>query len=210
MGIDAEMFVRTREPITDEQIKQWNYQLGLIFGHDKFWIWSAVDTIGDRRAVQRVDIYEQDGPDIIPEDGETFLQLSPATRYYGEGYERGDLAFLITLAEWCETVIPGAEVWYGGDSSGVEAKPFDMARRRALFEYLCSEHGHGYFTRGWLSAHEYGRPHCDFCDVPMTRFGAGGNFASYICHGCGKETETKDAGKTWRESRRVGGGEGSP
>jgi hypothetical protein len=207
VGIDAEMFIRTKEPVSDEQVKQWNYQLGLVFGHSKFWIWQGADGfIGDRRALERIEVYEQDGPDIVPGDGETFLRLNPCTRYYGEGYERGDLPFLIMLAEWCEASIPGVEVWYGGDSSGVLAKPFDMSRRHALFMHLCSECGRDYFTeRSLLGGDEYGRPRCDFCDMPMTRFGFGNSYAAYCCHGCGQETQTRDGGKTWQPRKKVGG-----
>ena len=212
MGIDAEMFVRTMATITDEQLRQWNYQLGSIFGHDAFWIWEASEPEDCRRSIARIPVYEQDGPDITPEEGETFLQLSPSTRWYGAGYERGDLPFLVALAEWCESVIPGADVWYGGDSSGVIAEPFGIQARHHLLKHLYSEAGRDYFLAtdrsSLFPAGEWKTPHCEFCGVDMTRTGFGGvgdSYGGYVCYGCGKEVETRDTGKSWQDRKMVGG-----
>lgn len=37
MGIDVEMFVKTREPVTPEQVRSWSYHMGSCFGSDSFW-----------------------------------------------------------------------------------------------------------------------------------------------------------------------------
>ena len=53
-------------------------------------------------------------------------------RVYRWGFdERGDILTYCAVAEWLETHIPDAEVWYGGDSSSVLAAPFGETERRA-------------------------------------------------------------------------------
>lgn len=214
MGIDAEMFVRIRGAVPDAKVRLLRTRMVSAFGADRFWIFRD-DAHPDRpapidhqeewppqHAMERVAVYEQDGPDIVPEPGETFLRVYPATRYYGVGYERGDLGFLCNLASWLEAATGGV-VWYGGDSSGVTAKPFGPAERAALWDYFCTK-GHDPYRAEWGAlgdAHDSTPMLCTFCEVPMTRNGWGQTYVGYDCYGCGERLESRDNGVTFTRKR---------
>jgi hypothetical protein len=207
MGIDARIYVRTTRQFTDAEIKRLSYEAGLAFGSDKFMrsegsknketgevYWKPYHNI------ERIDRIEQDGPDVEPAPGETFLEAHVYTRYYGPGYERGDLPFLLALAEWLERKIPGGSVLYGGDSSGVCAEPFGAAERKAMLDHLASPEGRAYFTNdNPFMTDTPRRPTCDLCDVPMSQFsyGPGKKAGTFACHGCGKKLRTEDGGETF-------------
>lgn len=201
MGIDAEMFVRTRARITVDQVRDWAYRLGSTFGAESFWIFKR-EGEPVRHCLQIVDEYTQDGPTLKPEKGETFIRVYPATRYYGEGYERGNLPLLIAVAEWLERNIPHAKVWYGGDSSGVEATAFDAKARRHLMRHFCDQ-GHEPYERAFDSDHGDGiaAPLCKCCWKKMKRYGWGPKYAAFICNGCGENTLTRDGGQTFEQRR---------
>lgn len=153
--------------------------------------------------------YYQDGDPILAEPGECLLELSIWGRYYGEGYERGDLLTYCAMAEWLEINIPGCTVYYGGDSSGVLAEPFHAQRRMELRRHLYSEAGRAYFNHELPLLDRAGevteRPApCGMCPGGIyrgSRFGYGQDYASYSCAGCGKSVETRDGGKTWQPSK---------
>ncbi|MEH6414078.1 hypothetical protein [Pseudomonas sp. CGJS7] len=79
--------------------------------------------------------YQQDGPPIDADPGECLLEINLFSRYYDEDYARGDPILIAAVADWLDAQIPGCEVWYGGDSSGVLAAPFGRQRRRQLIEH---------------------------------------------------------------------------
>jgi predicted RNA-binding Zn-ribbon protein involved in translation (DUF1610 family) len=195
MGIDAEMFVRTKAKVTAEEVREWAYRLGETFGPENFWIWKDERKI--RHCLEIIKVYHQDGPDIKPKHGETFVGVYPATRYYGPGYERGDLPLLVMISEWLEENIPGAEVWYGGDSSGVEAEKFDRRARNQLIRHF-NKYGHapyhGHFDR---KDDDVKAPICKCCWKKMRRYGWGKNYAAFTCGGCGEDVLTTDGGKTF-------------
>jgi hypothetical protein len=191
MGIDAEMFVRTMEPRSEDEVKQIAYRLGASFGSDRFWHFKDADYF--HRCAEIVSEYGQDGPTLYPEKGEQFIRIHPATRYYGIGYERGDLPFLLALSDWLEASIPGGVVWYGGDSSGVEAKPMREIRAE-LWRHFCAN-GHEPYVSAF--AGKNAGPYCTFCEHPMTQFGFGAKYEAYSCHGCGDQIKTTDGRKTW-------------
>lgn len=155
--------------------------------------------VGDGKA------YFQDGGTIYAADGEWFLEVSLWTRYYGVGYERGDLMTICAVAEWIEANIPKATVFYGGDSSGVEAESFDSAAREKLKRHFYSQHGRDYFNHEWFgrAGGKAPRPNpCGLCIPGEPRFnqhgsGMGGAFIAVNCAGCGKSFESNDAGQTW-------------
>jgi hypothetical protein len=191
MGIDAEMFVRTKNKRTPQEVRKLAYKLAAAFGHESFWIWrpgeSSFNEEG-RHCLEIVEVYEQDGDDIVPEPGEQFIRCYPGTRYFGEGYQRGNIRLLCDIAEWLEGNL-GGEVWYGGDSSGVCAEKFDQEARQ--------KHKRLFFESGktWLlgfsnALGDTPRPTCDFCTVPMTQttFAGRGNPKAnnvFTCLGCG-------------------------
>ena len=181
MGIDARMFVRTMTPITEAEVKRLAFMACACFEVRKFLVWRP-ERYNDagQRSLTLIDKYEQDGPDIVPESGETFIEAHLMGRYWGAGYERGDIAFYVVLAEWLERVIPGGSVWYGGDSSGICASPFNATERARYLDHLASENGADYFQRSRWG----GAVHCDFCDADMPSYRTGPNGDGYICAGC--------------------------
>ena len=212
MGIDAEMFVRVKSRLSEDDVRTLGYLLGKAFGHSKF------NTIhphesryeGDRahNALEIVSEWNQDGPTIHPEPREQFIRVHLATRYYGTGYERGDLLLILGVARWLEENIPNSSIWYGGDSSGVCAEPFGHAARESLWKHFRSN-GHrpynGYFDRNNNS------PECPLCKEPATQYGSGGDFASFTCDGCGwklvhkggKEVTNIDPRTGWTDRERL-------
>lgn len=147
-------------------------------------------------------VWSQDGEPILADEGEWLLSVNLSTRYYGIGYERGDLLTICATAEWCEMNIPNCEVWYGGDSSGVLAEPFGEAQRCALKAHLYSQRGRDYFSYDMLRGETKIEPTpCGLCIPSEPRFnrnGWGKDFAAVSCAGCGKSFETRDNGKTWQ------------
>jgi hypothetical protein len=197
VGIDAEMFVRVKGEVSDDYVRRLAWEMGGAFGPDKFWI----DERHDRRALRVVDVHTQDGPDIVPGPGETFVRVSLWCRFYGVGYERGDLPFLIAVAAWLEERFAldkrEAAIWYGGDSSGACAEPFGPDEREALFQHFV-KHGHRPYLDDRRSTHL-----CSFCLEPMREYGWGPfNKVQAICGGCGKEEETTDGGATWTKTEK--------
>lgn len=219
MGIDARMLLRVRGNPTDDELKLWGYSLCSTIGAEHFFI----DPKDGRGAIERADadsysglkgagkVYEQDGPDIEAEPGETLLKVNLWSRYYGVGYERGDILTICGVAEWCEANIPGRAVWYGGDSSGVLAEPFPAPKRDALRAHFYSERGRDYFHG--VSAGVWGRngaegppvSDCRLCPAGAApqKFGGGGpgDWRLFDCSGCGRCFEHRNCQWTTHRDR---------
>lgn len=151
--------------------------------------------------------HEDSDKPIIAEGDECLLHLNLWGRYYGPGYERGDILTYCAIAEWLEVNVPGCEVWYGGDSSGVCAEPFHDLKRRELRNHLYSKEGRDYFRYDNHFMRDDGIPRpaaCSLCPGGKycgSRFGYGRDYAAYSCAGCGDSVETRDGGKTWTERK---------
>lgn len=207
MGIDAEMFIRTKRhprPLTGQGLRDIGRRLCSMYGHENFrldrdFLEYEEDPVARKKLAARhiiypVDKWEQDGPDILPEQGEFFYRIAIATRYYGVGYERGDLPFIIGVAEALEHMVPGCEVWYGGDSSGVLAEFFGPLERHRLIEHFY-RHDHAPYTRRpnpfrTPDLNDLHPPECSLCRYPMNRTGFGPDFALYSCE-CGEEVHMR-------------------
>lgn len=203
MGIDAEMLVRTKEPITNAEVLAWSRRLVASFGEEFFWFCHprsdrAVHET-PRHCLAIVDKMTQDGPDIYPGDGERFIRVYLTGRYYGVGYERGDLPKLIAIASWLEANIPGSSIWYGGDSSGVVLEPFGVFERAELFRHFCRDGREPFFGIPFGDPNEFPMPlrQCELCQAPLVRYGSGHGYGSYRCNGCGFKLRTNDGGKSW-------------
>jgi hypothetical protein len=154
-------------------------------------------------------VYCQDGAPILASDGEWLLTVSLWTRYYGPDYERGDILTICAIAEWIEANIPGAEVWYGGDSSGVLAKPFHEAERKKMRAHLYGADGRDYYNyrSSFMQKPKGPRPQpCGLCIGPDNfaefGWGRGGQYLAVHCAGCGKSFKTEDGGTTWAEDKK--------
>ena len=146
----------------------------------------------------------QDGDPIFAVKNEWFLEVNLWTRYYGVGYERGDLMTICAVAEWCELNIPNCEVWYGGDSSGVLAAPFPEFERTKLKKHSYSQHGRDYYDQGMFGkfARESDKAHPEPCGLcigagSFSQYGSGSQWSAVHCASCGKSFETRDQGQTW-------------
>jgi hypothetical protein len=82
---------------------------------------------------------------------------------------------------WLEKHFPGCAVWYGGDSLGVEARPFPQSERDLLFDFFCQD------QNSYGSGFEKDKEDCTFCEMPLicnTWFGGKGT--GWYCPGCGQ------------------------
>jgi hypothetical protein len=151
--------------------------------------------------------YTQDGPPIYAEEGEWLMELNLWGRYYGIGYERGDLLKYCAVAEWLEQNLPGCVIYYGGDSCGVLAEPFNEEMRDQLKAHLYSQNGRDYFKErssfGRNTNLQRPKP-CGLC-VPgedrFNQYGYGASYAAVSCAGCGKNFVSRDGGATWAEAK---------
>lgn len=213
MGIDAEMLVKnvSRDLVTDDWLKEKSWRLCQAVGSKHFYL----DADNGRSAIQRARNWETESEDgTMWEDdspvkhearpGECFLSVNLSSRWYGIGYERGDLLTICATAEWIEQNVPDAEVWYGGDSSGVEMTLFGHEERSALKAHLYGDSGRDYFgSFGRISGREGKGPEpCGLCPGGVYRgnqfgFGQRGQYASFSCAGCGKIVRTRDGGESW-------------
>lgn len=214
MGIDARMVLRVKDKPSDKQLKEWSWRLAAAVGAEKLWLDKAegrgaitlsydYDEAGER--VYNGKSYAQDGDPLIV-TSYWLLEVHVSTRFYGIGYERGDLLGLCAVAEWCEQNINGCEVWYGGDSSGVMAQPWPEAARRALRQHLYSDEGREYFRHG---ERPNSFPHPELCSLCVSsegfnRYGWGGGdtYVAVSCPGCGESFQSRDGGKTWKKDER--------
>lgn len=207
MGIDARILIKVPTKPTEEQLKAWSWAVCDSLGADKFFInreegqgaFSLSETYNGKEPGR---FYFQDGPTLEAREGEWFLIAHVCSRFYGEGYERGDILFLSALAEWIEENIPNSEVWYGGDSSGTLAEPFSEKRRLELRKHLYSSEGRDYYSSfGQGVAPQPPRDDCKLC-IPgrgPSQYGFGSHYAAYLCPGCGKRFITNDGGQTWND-----------
>ena len=184
MGVDSLMYVKVRRKLTETELRRASWQLCAVFGADRFFVTrpggnGVGDGGGGQHALERVD-WDDDFRELNPEPGGTLVECHVATRYYGPGYERGDLSLLVGVAMFLEATWPGSEVWYGGDS-GAGLKLFDHAARLALVQHAASERGADYRMHD-----PAGVPSqmCGFCRAPMTQGMWGGSYQGYFCLGC--------------------------
>ena len=186
MGIDAEMFVRTKYDFTPEELRVWHFRFGMAF-HDHLWAFGTESNqVPEELQLHEIKVYEQDGPTIKPEPGERFLRLRPKSRYYGPGYERGNFPILKAMAEFLELLIPESEVWYGGDSSGVLAEKFGpMERQEMLHHWVSNQHMPYADGRNPYMPKQPDEPFCPYCKFQTAQYGWGETFRAYHCLGCG-------------------------
>lgn len=195
MGVDAQMLVKLAAPIDDGALTEAAYKLAEAVGHRSEVFWQSSDEAlakGEvRRALNRV-VNDDEGDYRacgIADFSGSWLWVSLCGRYYGEGYERGDLWSYIAIAEWLERNFPNCTVYYGGDSSD-RIELFGKSAREELISHWASEGGRPYYAREgkdarWMQPNPL-QPVCPLCNHPATQYGTGGGFASWTCDGCSR------------------------
>lgn len=197
MGVDAEMVVVAPVAITDRALLRLSYETCCAFGHRYFWtdregVWGE-----PHHALSLGTEYNLTPP---PPPGTTF-RVRLWMSYYGPGYERGDPAFLLALARWFRSKLPGSVIYYGSDT-GLEIEELTEDREREMWEHFVANQHFPYIRHGSMSGDSIPTPHCELCDEDLIRNGwGGGNFGAFYCPGCGWTQETRDTGKTWTERK---------
>jgi len=190
MGVDACMLLKYNGDLSDDEILSMAVNAKERFGEALF----VFEGYGEQKegahhCLYRVTEYNQEGDTIIPEAGETFIEVCLWGRYYGEGYARGNLPDYIMIAEYFENILPGVTIYYGGDSYGFGATPFDKSERARMFDYFCKV-GHRPYQEAFDC--EKDGHICDMCKTRVIRCGWGGNWAKWFCPGCGRSWELRD------------------
>lgn len=184
MGVDAQMLVRVPRKLRPAEVFREAVRIARAFASDTFFIDRPGKGYGRRKKTGRHALtietkYEQDGDPIIAEPDETLVEVHLWGRYYGPGYERGDLVTILAVARWLRGVWPDGVVWYGGDSSGIVAEPLDAEAEAALWSHYMSAQGRAYFAGRWDNTtvmHD-----CDFCKAALSSV----NATKFYCMSCG-------------------------
>ena len=146
-------------------------------------------------------VWFQDGEPVVAVPGEQFLEVHLSTRYYGPDYARGDWTTIRAVAEWLEFKLPGTQVWYGGDSSGICAAPFGPAERALINRFFLGT-GHRTYRDYFRGAKPV---KCPCCEVDMVDNGGGGVGSDkrtfWYCDGCDGKAVSFDDGRIDRLSR---------
>lgn len=204
MGVDARMLVKTMSPLSAERVRELSVKLVEAFGKDVLFIIKPGEFDGwhpnGRHALEIVEVYEQDGPNVCAKPGQQLIEVHLCGRYYGPGYERGSLPDYAAVAGWLEHHIAGCEVWYGGDSSGICVEPFGEEQRRLAMLHFY-EVGHAPY-RGYFDEKPADAPRCDFCRTTMIQNGYGPAWRAWYCAGCGQAIEERDGVRSVRKDEK--------
>lgn len=214
MGVDTKMFVRIKGRdnwLKPEGERRAAYELSSTVGYQHFGItigqgysWGEHHALEIMKPIKDEDdaseygldpgyvgkvVYTQDGDEVVAGDDEQFVQVHLWTRYYHEDYARGDWPTIRAVAEWCELRFPGAEVWYGGDSSGMCAEHLTVERRDTLNKFYLGSGRKSYVRYDSGIPRTFGgsnaRPVCTVCDVGMFDVGGSRDYTFWSCDGCG-------------------------
>lgn len=153
------------------------------------------------RCLEFIEEYEQDAPTIIPRPDEQLIQVNLSCRYYGEGYERGPILDIVNLAGFLDYLFPNCEIWYGGDSSGVEAAPFPWSEREKLVRHYFNV-GREPYLRCFGSETEI--PTCVLDNKVMVPSGWGGGLTYATCLACKEKAVFDKSGRVLVRSTEYG------
>lgn len=181
MGIDAEMFVKLNYKITEEELRQKSYIFGSMC---KYHLFLGYNDTHIHNPLESVKSIHSDGNgaryNFHAKDG-SLIKVPLAGRYYGPDYERGPLLDYVAIALFLEIIFPDGEIYYGGDSSGVEFELFDSKYRNELMQHAAKV-AHEPYNRCFNGNHtKYVCPHCK---VPMIQNGFKGKLGYFHCVGC--------------------------
>ncbi len=194
MGVDAIIYAVSEIPLSDREVLTLSVDLAEAVGPGFFSL-DPQGRYGDepRHALSRVrrsSYLEELQPP--PEPGAEILEVNTLSRFYGEGYERGNFTDISAVCDWL--TYRGLTVYYGSDSGG--GISLWSARREKLWKHWAVNGGRPYREGFGQSSKEHQRI-CTFCDRPLTQNGWGAGFAHYTCRSCFRDDRTNDSGKTW-------------
>lgn len=227
MGVDAEILVRIsgkQNWLSGDEVKRLAYEIGTGFPSDFFFTMHPSQGLfkETRRALEIMKpiedaeyhgldaehlgkvVWTQDGDPIVAGDDEQFIKVNLYGRYYGPNYERGDWPSLRACIYWLSVRLPQAQVWYGGDSSG-------MCVQHATTQFLADMDMHwALHTRrpyvryknnfkglfGAMPMDNVEPPICQLCEVPMADGGGSRDYGFFWCDGCGAKASKHHSGTT--------------
>ena len=144
MGIDARIFVRyVGEPPTQECLDIWNENLNYKINTRSFAISkSKIKVIGKNFSIEKNqpwDEYYYNDKLIETNEEFTVLDMNVCARYFCEYYDRGNILYLCSIAEWIEHNFTefAFEILYGKDNDNSFIL-FDEERRRKLKNHFYS------------------------------------------------------------------------
>src|SRR6185312_11706655 len=115
MGCDAEMAVRVPMKLTAAQVRAESVRMVKALGMFRFWVFPPGE-YGEKKGHHALEIADEHYGVKAEGDDQTIVAVHLGTRYYGPGYERGDLVTILAVARWLRGVWPTATLYYGGDS----------------------------------------------------------------------------------------------
>ena len=196
MGVDAIVFAKLPRRVEDVEIVRLRRALCGAFGASKFSI-DRSDGIETPPPIGRLDYGKPASNQHICNrgDDETVVEVNIWMRYYGIGYERGDLPFLLTLCKFLLDWFDGeAVVHYGADCND-EQPPMTEERANELWAHFVRHQCEPYYLN---DRPEGIRCFCGFCGgAEMNRHGWGAGYGVFRCWSCGLSKTTKDGGITW-------------
>jgi hypothetical protein len=168
MGIDAIIEFELPEPLSLKELNKLNFRLG------------------ESVRVSRYDKAQ------VTQDNPKRYEIYGLCRYYGTGYERGSLPYIINVLRFLKDYFDGnIKLFYGGDHQD-EVDPWTPELENGLWQHFV-KHGHAPYLR-------YDENHrCPQCDGPMwpQTWSRGKHY--YTCQGCDfnefKELQEKEARK---------------
>ena len=142
MGIDAMLFVRyVGQPPTQEELDKLSEDLNYKINARSFDISeSKIKVIGKTFSIEKGqpwDDYYYKGKSIETDGEYTVLDMNVHARYFNEGYGRGNILYLCSIAEWIEHNFTEFvfEILYGKDNNNSFIL-FDEECRRKLKNYF--------------------------------------------------------------------------
>lgn len=176
MGLDAEMYVASPYLLSDRDLQRLSYELGASFGPESFWIHQDPP----QRALELCDLSERVLE--MPFSGAcTTFQVNLTGRYYGPGYERGDIILYLSLWRWFHSKLQDCVVWYGSDAN-IFLEILDEGGTEELWDHFVAN---GPFPYSQYRNSNQEVPNCPLCAEPMNPYSWNTPVSAVRCVGCG-------------------------
>lgn len=183
MGIDPELYAKTKQHLTDRQVRDLAVEMCVALGAGPFLILRGQEP---RHALWRCEqadidfVVDQEGNPIHDGTGD-MLQVGVDTRFRGASWERGNWPEIANAAQWLESRLPGTTMWYGG-AHEQHVTPLGLQERTEMWEDFVAN-GNRPYDDAFRTADA---PQCRCC-----RYGMEGAFLGdydsrlLYCKGCG-------------------------